>query len=171
LTVFRWADFESAAPDLALQVRELIDRTGFVLVGTIRRDGSPRISPVEARIVQGQLMLVMIRGTHKARDVLRDSRLVLNTPVFDPAEPGCELKLRGRAVVVEDRSLLDATAKATEEASGWRPPADWHFFSIEVEDVALMEWDRGALAMTRWVPERGLERTKRPAPLLDEPRL
>jgi pyridoxamine 5'-phosphate oxidase-like protein len=168
--VFRWADFERAAPDLAVEVREQIDRSGFVLAGTIRRDGTPRISPVEARVVHGHLLLVMIRGTHKARDVLRDSRLVLNTPVFDPADPGCELKLRGRAVAVEDRGLLEAAANATEAASGWRPPADWHFFSIEVEDVALMEWDRGALAMTRWTAERGLERTTRPAPLLDEPR-
>jgi hypothetical protein len=168
--VFRWADFESAAPELAARGRELIDRSGFVLLGTIRRDGTPRISPVEARVVQGHLMLVMIRGTHKARDVLRDPRLVLNTPVFDPADPGYEFKLRGRAVAVEDQGLLEATAEATEAASGWRPPVDWHFFSVEVEDVALMEWDRGALVMTRWVAERGLERTTRPAPLLDEPR-
>jgi len=167
--VFRWADFESAAPELAAQGRELIDRQGFVLLGTIRRDGTPRISPVEARVVQGHLMLVMIRGTHKAHDVLRDARLVLNTPVFDPADPGCELKLRGRALPVDDRDLLEATAEATETASGWRPPADWHFFSVEVEDVALMEWDRGALAMTRWAGERGLERLTRPAPLLDAP--
>ena len=168
--MFRWADFESVAPELAAQGRELIDRQGFVLLGTIRRDGTPRISPVEARVVQGHLMLVMIRGTHKAHDVLRDSRLVLNTPVFDPADPGCELKLRGRAVAVEDRGLLEATAQATKAASGWRPPADWHFFSIGVEDVALMEWDRGALAMTRWTAEHGLERLTRPAPLLEEPR-
>jgi hypothetical protein len=170
LTVFRWADFERAAPDLAVEVRAVIDRSGFVLVGTIRRDGTPRISPVEARVVQGHLMLVLIHGTHKARDLLRDPRLVLNSPVFDAADPGCELKLRGRAVAVEDRALLEATANATEAASGWRPPADWHFFSVEIEDVALMEWDRGALAMTRWTAERGLERTTRPAPLLDEPR-
>jgi hypothetical protein len=168
--VFRWADFESAAPELATQGRELIDRFGFVLVGTIRRDGTPRISPVEARVVQGHLMLVMIRGTHKARDLLRDPRLVLNTPVFDPADPGYEFKLRGRAVAVDDPAQLEATVRATEAASGWRPPADWHFFSVEVEDVALMEWDRGALAMTRWAGERGVERLTRPAPLLDEPR-
>ena len=167
--MFRWADFETAAPELAARGLELIDRFGYVLLGTIRRDGTPRISPVEARVVQGHLMLVMIRGTHKARDVLRDSRLVLNTPIFDPADPGSEFKLRGRAVVVENRGLLEATTKATEAASGWRPPADWHFFSVEVEDVTLMEWDRGALAMTRWAGERGLERLTRPAPRLDEP--
>jgi hypothetical protein len=168
--VFRWAEFEAAAPDLATRGLELIGRLGFVLLGTIRRDGTPRISPVEARVVEGHLMLVMIRDTHKARDVLRDPRLVLNTPITDAADPGSEFKLRGRAVAVEDRSLAEAAADATEIASGWRPPADWHYFSIEVEDVALMDWDRGELTMTRWSRDGGLERLTQPAPLLDEPR-
>jgi hypothetical protein len=136
--VFCWADLETAAPQLAARGRELIDRFGYVLLGTIRRDGTPRISPVEARVVEGQLMIVMIRGTHKARDVLRDPRLVLNTPISDPADPGSEFKLRGRVVVVEDRNLVEAAANATEAASSWRPPRDWHFFKIEVEDAALM---------------------------------
>jgi hypothetical protein len=170
LKVFRWADFETAAPEPAARGRELIDQFGYVLLGTIRRDGTPRISPVEARVVEGQLMLVMIRGTHKARDVLRDPRLVLNTPITDPADPGSEFKLRGRAVAVDDRGLMEAAADATEVASGWRPPTDWHFFAIEVEDAALMDWDRGELTMTRWSRERGLERLTRPAPAVDEPR-
>lgn len=42
-----WADFRLAAPDLAAAGERLFERTGVVLVGTIRRDGSPRISPVE----------------------------------------------------------------------------------------------------------------------------
>jgi hypothetical protein len=155
---------------LAARGRELIDRFGYVLVGTIRRDGTPRISPVEARVVQGQLMLVMIRDTHKARDVLRDPRLVLNTPITDPGDPGSEFKLRGRVVALEDRDLVEAAADATEAGSGWRPPPDWHYFSIEIEDVALMDWERGALTMTRWSRDGGLERLTRPAPVLDEPR-
>jgi pyridoxamine 5'-phosphate oxidase-like protein len=170
LTVFRWADFETAAPELARRGIELIGRFGFVLLGTIRRDGTPRISPIEARVVEGHLMLVIIRGTHKARDVLRDPRLVLNTPVTDAADPGCEFKLRGRAVAVDNPALVEAAASATDAASGWRPPADWHYFSVEVEDVALMDWDRGRLTMTRWSRDRGLERLTRPAPVLDEPR-
>lgn len=168
--MFRWADFETAAPELAARGRELIDRLGFVLAGTIRRDGTPRISPVEARVVQGHLMVVMIRGTHKARDVLRDARLVLNTPVTDPADPGSEFKLRGRAIAVDEADLIEATATATEATSGWRPPADWHFFSIEVEDATLMDWEQGQLTMTRWSSERGFERRTRAAPVLDEPR-
>jgi hypothetical protein len=167
--VFRWADFETAAPDLASRGLELIGRLGFVLLGTIRRDGTPRISPVEARVVEGHLLLVMIRDTHKAHDVLRDPRLVLNTPITDAADPGSEFKLRGRAVAVEDRRLVDAAADATEAASGWRPPADWHYFSIEVDDVALMDWERGELTMTRWSRDGGLTRLTRTAPLLEKP--
>ena len=164
--MFSWGDFERAAPELAARGRELIDRFGYVLLGTIRRDGTPRISPIEARVVRGQLMVVMIRDTHKARDVLRDPRLVMNAPITDPAAPGSEFKLRGRAVVIDEPDLIEATAAATEAASGWRPPAYWHFFSIEVDDAALMEWEAGALTMTRWSRARGLERVTRPAPAL-----
>lgn len=114
-------------------------------------------------------MIVMIRGTHKARDVVRDPRLVLNTPITDPADPGSEFKLRGRTVAVDEPNLIEATATATETTSGWRPPADWHYFEVEVEDAALMDWDHGALTMTRWSRERGLERRTRAAPVLDEP--
>jgi hypothetical protein len=169
--VFRWADLEAEAQEVAARGRELIDRFGYLLLGTIRRDGSPRISPVEARVVEGHLMLVMIRGTYKARDVLRDPRLVLNAPISDPADPGSEFKLRGRAVAVEDRNLVEAAADATEAASGWRPPVDWHFFAVDLEDAALMDWDRGALTMTRWSRDRGVERTRRPAPVTDKPRV
>ena len=168
--MFHWADFEADVPDVATRGLELIGRLGFVLLGTIRRDGTPRISPVEARVVEGHLMLVMIRDTHKAHDVLRDPRLVLNTPVTDAADPGSEFKLRGRAVAVDDPALVEATADATDASSGWRPPADWHYFAIEVEDVALMDWERGELTMTRWSRGGGVERVTRAAPLLDEPR-
>ena len=67
--MFQWANFEAAAPLLAAHGRKLIARFRFVLVGTIRSDGTPRISPVEAHIVGGHLMLVMIPGTLQARDL------------------------------------------------------------------------------------------------------
>ena len=114
----RWADFEAAAPELAAQCRELIERFRFVLVGTIRRDGTPRISPVEAHIVHGYLMLVMIFGTLKARDLLRDSRILLNSPIMHPDDPNSEFKLRGCAVEIQYQALREATAEAIKAASG-----------------------------------------------------
>src|SRR5437764_8262772 len=50
--MFRWADFEAAAPELAAPGRELIERFRFGLVGTILLDGTPRISPGETHIVR-----------------------------------------------------------------------------------------------------------------------
>jgi hypothetical protein len=68
----RWVDFEAAAPDLGAAARSVVERAGFVYVGTVRRDGAPRISPVEAHFVRGQLMLVMIAKSRKAQDLGRD---------------------------------------------------------------------------------------------------
>lgn len=163
----RWADLEGEAPEVAAAGRELIGRFGYVLAGTIRRDGTPRISPVEAHFVEGELMLAMMPGTLKARDLLRDPRLVLNVPIDDPHDPGSEFKLRGRAVVVEDSARRRATGDTIKAASGWRPRDDWHFFTIDLEDAAVMVWVEGALRMTRWSRAGGLEHGSRPPPEVD----
>jgi hypothetical protein len=163
----RWADFAEAAPEIAEPALELLERFRFVFAGTIRRDGTPRISPVEAHVVRGELVLVLIRGTLKARDVLRDPRLVLNTPVLDAANPGAEVKLRGRVVRVADEDFMEATAARLEAASGWRPDRRWHVFTVDLHDVAHIAWKEGVMTMTRWTPERGVERVERPLAVLD----
>ena len=163
----RWVDFEAAAPALARRVRELLERFRFVLAGTIRRDGTPRISPVEAHVVQGHLVLAMIAGSLKARDLLRDPRIVLNTPVRDASDPNTvEVKLRGCAVEVDDQPLREAVADAIEGASGWRPPVDWHVFSIDLADATCMAWSDGVLSMDRWTPGGGVEHVTRPIAVL-----
>ena len=157
----RWAGFESAAPELAAQGRALIERFGFVLAGTIRADGTPRISPVAAHLVGGDLMLVMIPGTQKARDVLRDSRIVLQSPVTEAAEPGGEFKLWGHAAEVADDALLTATADTVETVSGWRPPRTWLYLSIAVQAAAYLAWTGEEMALTRWDGDRGLRGPER----------
>jgi hypothetical protein len=152
----RWADFAVAAPELAAQGGGLIGRLGFVLIGTIRADGTPRISPVEAHLVGGDLMLVMIPGTRKARDVRRDPRIVLQSPVIEAAEPGAEFKLRGHAVEVTDDGAREQTADAIESGSGWRPLRSWLFVAVAVRDAAYLAWSGQELTLTRWDPSHGL---------------
>ena len=55
-----WEELEQAAPEIAAHGRELIERFQFVLVGTLTKDGSPRITPVEAYIIDGHLLVNMI---------------------------------------------------------------------------------------------------------------
>src|SRR5215218_10885762 len=56
-----WHTFEEVAPEMAAVWKELFERTGGVmLIGTIRRDGSPRISNVDPCILAGELYLGMM---------------------------------------------------------------------------------------------------------------
>ncbi len=150
-----WSELARAAPELAGAGWDLVERYGFVLLGTVRRGGAPRISPVEAHLVRGHLMLVLIPDTRKAGDVRRDPRVALQTPVTQAADPGGELKLHGRVTEVGAQQR-DATSDAVEARSGWRPAPSWLFLSVAVESAALLQWRDGDLLLTRWDPVHGL---------------
>jgi hypothetical protein len=79
-----WAEFEGAAPEIARLGRERFVRAGVALLGTLRRDGSPRISPVEPHFVSGHLLFAAMSWSVKARDLARDPRCVLHSAVSDP---------------------------------------------------------------------------------------
>jgi len=138
-----WGEFEEAAPELAESARERIERHGFMLLGTIRRDGTPRISPVEVRLVRGELAVCFVRGSTKQRDVRRDPRVVLHSPMLSSDDPNEELKLRGRLVEVADADLREA-------ASLWTPPPALDVYALDVESVALVEWSKGDMTVRRW---------------------
>jgi pyridoxamine 5'-phosphate oxidase-like protein len=160
----RWAEFEEAAPELAALGRERIERFGFVFIGTLRKDGGPRINPVEAHFVAGELAHALMKRSVKALDLLRDPRAYLHTPVLDAelGRPG-EFKLRARARPIEDDALRSAVCDAVETRGGWRPPDDWHFFTIDVQSAVFHEYDQRAdvQVVKRWTPERGYEALER----------
>jgi predicted pyridoxine 5'-phosphate oxidase superfamily flavin-nucleotide-binding protein len=56
----------------------------LALLGTLRHDGSPRISPVEPVIVGGQLLIGAMAWSAKAGDLRRDPRYVLRSAVTGP---------------------------------------------------------------------------------------
>jgi hypothetical protein len=138
-----WAEFEQAAPELAAAGRERIERHGFMLLGTIRRDGTPRISPVEVRIVEGRLAMCIVRGSAKERDVRRDPRVVLHSPMLNADDPNEEFKLRGRLVEVTDPRLREAAAL-------WTAPPEFDVFALDTETAALVAWSKGEMTVRRW---------------------
>lgn len=62
----------------AVQAR--FDAHRHKVLATLRRDGSPRISGIEAGFGDWQLWRGMMEGSRKARDLQRDPRLALPTP-------------------------------------------------------------------------------------------
>lgn len=153
----RWADFELRQPRFAALGREKLAGPGVVLVGTIRKDGSPRISPVEPLFWKGDLWLSMGLGTMKARDLRRDSRVLVHSVVTDRDGGDGEFKVRGLAVYESAPRLNAQVAAAIRNELGWTPEVGkFHLFRIDVEDVTFIHWDgrNNDQYLTRWPETR-----------------
>jgi|GEM_PF-388736 len=111
------------APDVAEPILLRLRETGIGLLGTLRADGSPRVSPIEVAVVDDRLWLGMMPGSRKQVDVLRDPRVALLTPVRDREDVGGEGKLFGRLEPVTDRALADRLLASAAEAAGFDPDA------------------------------------------------
>ena len=146
-----WQAFEAAAPELAAVASRLLGEPRVVLVGTVRRDGTPRISPVEPFWLGGELYLGMMPGSMKALDLLRDPRCLVHNAVTDHEGREGELKLRGRAVVVDDAEAIEAYCAELEAAYGWRPDGPFPLFTVDIEDVAWVHRESGEQKVERWV--------------------
>ena len=153
-----WREFEGAAPELAALGRERFEATHVALLGTLRRDGSPRISPIEPKLVFGQLLLGMLAESHKAHDLLRDSRCTLHSAVSDVNGSEGEFKLDGRALLVNDPSVLHGDYEAWWTAAGASPS---RVFSFDIAGAAHIAWDleKGEMTIRRWSPTSGVETT------------
>ncbi len=148
-----WSAFAEAAPELARFGEERFKSTGLALVGTIRKDGLPRISPVEPLIVDGQLYLGMMWRSRKALDLLRDPRCLVQTTVCHREDPAGELKLRGRAVAVDDADAIERYCQALYEAINWRPEGRFHLFTLEIESAAFIKYlENGDQQLIEWRP-------------------
>jgi hypothetical protein len=98
----RWGEFEAQQPALAGVGARKLTGPGVVLVGTVRRDGSPRISPVEPLLWDGDLWLCMGLGSHKAADLRRDHTILVHSIVTNRTGQDGEYKVRGTAVEEAD---------------------------------------------------------------------
>jgi predicted pyridoxine 5'-phosphate oxidase superfamily flavin-nucleotide-binding protein len=147
----KWDGFKQAAPELAERAEQLFEKAGVVLVGTVRKDGSPRISPVEALVTGGELYLGMMWRSFKALDLLRDPRCTVHNAIRDRFASEGEFKLHGRAVDVEDLEERTRYGDALYKKIGWKPEEPkFHLFSIDIESAALFVADGNARLVKRW---------------------
>jgi hypothetical protein len=157
-----WRGLEAAAPELARLGRARLEEAGVALLGTLRPDGSPRISPVEPYLSQGWLLFGSMSWSRKTEDLLRDPRCTLHSAIGSPDSGEGELKLHGRAV--EASANLRAGC-----AGGWwhqAPPESATVFVLLIEEAAYVGWDLegGTMAVQRWSRARGVGETTRSYP-------
>jgi pyridoxamine 5'-phosphate oxidase-like protein len=147
-----WQDVERAEPEFAQRVRALFDAHRHKTIATLRADGSPRISGIEAAFEDGELVFGSMPGARKGADLRRDPRFAVHSATVDPVEgseaqwPG-EAKISGRAM---------AAGPVTEGGDGDR-------FHADIAEVVHTHLNAGAtmLVVEWWTPGHGLRRTER----------
>ena len=144
-----WAELELAAPEIAAHGSDLLERFQFVLVGTLTKDGAPRVNPCEAYVIDGHLLLNMMPRSLKALDLLRDSRIYVHTPVTSKDGGDGEFKLAGRAPELTDPSLRRKLDDLFWEMIQWRPAHDSHYFEVLAERAAYHRYGDNEVAL-RW---------------------
>jgi len=155
--VMDWSEVERRQPGLArLGLRRLLD-PGVVLVATIRKDGTPRISPVEPFVLDGGLWLSMLWHSRKAADLLRDPRVLVHSVITNRDGGEGEFKIRGTARAEKDPGVQARYAAAVGASLGWTPePGRFHLFAVTIGDVTFIRYDEasGDQHVVRWPPPR-----------------
>ncbi|MBI2710172.1 MAG: pyridoxamine 5'-phosphate oxidase family protein [Actinobacteria bacterium] len=158
----RWSDLEAEARPLATLVAERFESTGLIMLGTLRRDGRPRISPCEFLVRDGRIELGMMWRSRKALDLLHDPRCILHSTTTATDGSQGDAKVSGRALPVDDAAERVRHSRAFEEKTGWGPTGDeWHLFAVDMEEVAfqrfgderrVLVWRPGGPAVERTPP-------------------
>lgn len=158
-----WDEVTKAAPDLADAVRRRFDAFKHKTLATLRADGSPRISGIEASFRDGELWLGMMPDSRKARDLQRDPRFALHSATVDPEMTDGDAKISGRAVEVTDPSTFDWFMGQEREEKGEAPPLPFHHFRADVEEIVLTTIGDPPdhLVIETWRERRGVSRVER----------
>ena len=81
-----WKDVEDAEPEFAARVRRLFDAHKHKTIATLRADGAPRLSGIEAEFESGELTFGSMPGARKGADLHRDPRFALHSATVDPPD-------------------------------------------------------------------------------------
>lgn len=143
-----WDDFETTCPELASIARERFATDELVLLGTTRPDGSARISPCEVDFAAGKLLLGMMWQSQKAKDLMRDPRIVVHSVPSDRMNPGGDVKLYGRVVDEQDPAVRSAFRDAIKARIDWAPDEPtYHLYSLDVERGTHIRFGDGGRAL------------------------
>jgi hypothetical protein len=147
-----WGDFETGAPELAALATDRFASTQLLLLGTIRRNGWPRISPCEYLFVDGDIYLGMIWRSKKALDLLREPRCVLHSTTTSKDGDEGDVKIYGRAVDERRPERRAHARQAAVDEMNFDPEAEgeYHLFRIEVTEVGYTRFSDGRQVTKTW---------------------
>lgn len=145
-----WEGFSQQAPELANLALERFHATELVLLGTLRTDGWPRISPVEFMVFEGEFVVGMMWQSKKALDLLRDGRCVIHSTTSDKngQEGDAKLYATGREIPEEQ---LEPIWRQVEINTGWRPEGPSHAFAFDIHSGSFVRFTGdGTMNLLTW---------------------
>jgi hypothetical protein len=158
----RWDGFTAACPEIGDVATQRFVADEVVMLGTVRADGTPRLSPCEVDLVAGRLCLGMMWRSRKALDLQRDPRLVVHSVPIGRMNPGGDIKLTGMGVDERDPDLRESYRRAIHERIGWAPDEpDFHLFSLDVREAVLIRFGEDQVLL-RWDVTEGFRRMRHP---------
>ena len=170
----RWSEIVAEAPEFAAAVQARFDAHKHKTLATLRADGSPRISAIEAQFLDGDLWLGMMPDSRKALDLRRDPRLALHSASpeasgDDPSGWVGDAKIAGRAEEITDTKEANAVMRrlnpppegSPEEAES--PTVGGHIFRIDITEAVVNRIGATGdhMLIQMWHPGRGLRAVKR----------
>ena len=148
----QWADIEKSEPGLASRIRARFEGHPHHVLGTVRLDGSPRLSGINVFFNEGRLWFGSMASARKVDDIRRDPRVAFYSATLDEHMNGGDASISGTA-----RPL------SAETVSVWRPesPTDGDFFEVDIIRLHLVEVVAEELVVSMWDNARGLRIVKR----------
>lgn len=146
----QWSDFEQQAPELAQLAKERFAATELVMLGTLRKNGWPRITPIEYTFFEGDLMLGGMWQSKKCLDLLRDPRCVVHSTTSNKNGQEGDVKVYGRAATL-DAEREERYWQHIFELMNWRPDGPAHVFALDIESAAYVTFSgEGTMRWLTW---------------------
>jgi pyridoxamine 5'-phosphate oxidase-like protein len=148
-----WEGFAASAPTIAEVFARRHAATGnLCMLGTLRPDGFPRISPMEPRFFEGELWLVGMPDTAKFADLAADPRFTLHTATVDTHATEGDAKVWGTVEDVGDPALHRRFAEDLFAETGFdlRGRTFDQFLRAEIVGASSVAVGGGHLDITVW---------------------
>ena len=159
-----WREVVESEPEFAARVQAIMDAHRHKTIATLRADGSPRISGIEASFVGGQLWFGSMPDARKGHDLRRDPRFALHSASEDPptgeeSRWAGDAKLSGSAVLITDPDEFTAALQVL----GVPPDEGSDLFHADIREVVVTRVGDPPdhLVIELWRPQRPLHRIER----------
>jgi Pyridoxamine 5'-phosphate oxidase len=146
----QWQAFAADAPELSRLILDRFESTDLVMLGTIRKNGWPRISPIEYTIYEGELMLGGMWQSKKLLDLLRDPRCTIHSTTANKDGQEGDAKLYGRATPLAPERE-EGYWQHIFDTTGWRAEGPAHVFTVDVISAGYIVFDgEGTMRWLTW---------------------